>query len=98
MTSNENESSSILGRRQRTPEYALQVGPRKKAYVHHPLKFWILKSVANSTIADPLVHHGRHFGRTIHAFCQVQALLNNGIVREMDMLDTNEARFPISLE
>ncbi|KJA14013.1 hypothetical protein HYPSUDRAFT_150876 [Hypholoma sublateritium FD-334 SS-4] len=30
---------------------------------------------------DPLVHHGRHFGRTIHALCNVHALINNGIVR-----------------
>ncbi|KAH6870999.1 hypothetical protein BKA70DRAFT_1379527 [Coprinopsis sp. MPI-PUGE-AT-0042] len=28
---------------------------------------------------DPLVHHGRHFGRTIQAFCQVQLLLKQGL-------------------
>ncbi|TFK21413.1 hypothetical protein FA15DRAFT_597916, partial [Coprinopsis marcescibilis] len=28
---------------------------------------------------DPLVHHGRHFGRTIRAFCRVQALLKQGL-------------------
>ncbi|KAH6909687.1 hypothetical protein BKA70DRAFT_1102440, partial [Coprinopsis sp. MPI-PUGE-AT-0042] len=28
---------------------------------------------------DPLVHHGRHFGRTICAFCRVQALIRDGI-------------------
>jgi len=26
------------------------------------------------------MHHGRHFGRTVHAFCNVQTLLMNGIV------------------
>ena len=31
--------------------------------------------------SDPLVHHGRHFGRTVHAMCNVQALITNGIVR-----------------
>ncbi|KAF8956821.1 hypothetical protein BDZ97DRAFT_1763403 [Flammula alnicola] len=29
---------------------------------------------------DPLVHHGRHFGRSIHALCNVHALINNGII------------------
>ncbi|KAH6906981.1 hypothetical protein BKA70DRAFT_1372276 [Coprinopsis sp. MPI-PUGE-AT-0042] len=26
---------------------------------------------------DPLVHHGRHFGRTIQTFCRVQTLIKN---------------------
>ncbi|KAF8200969.1 hypothetical protein BJ912DRAFT_843657 [Pholiota molesta] len=30
---------------------------------------------------DPLVHHGRHFGRSIHALCNVHALITNGILR-----------------
>lgn len=28
---------------------------------------------------DPFVHHGRHFGRTVHAMCNVYALICNGI-------------------
>ncbi|KAF8190092.1 hypothetical protein BJ912DRAFT_850336 [Pholiota molesta] len=28
---------------------------------------------------DPLVHHGRHFGRTVHALCNIDTLLANGI-------------------
>lgn len=31
--------------------------------------------------SDPLIHHGRHFGRTVHAMCNVQALFTNGILR-----------------
>ena len=27
------------------------------------------------------MHHGRHFGRTVHAMCNVQALITNGITR-----------------
>ncbi|KAF8342369.1 hypothetical protein F5887DRAFT_1215964 [Amanita rubescens] len=27
--------------------------------------------------SDPFVHHGRHFGRTVHAMCNVQALITN---------------------
>ena len=30
---------------------------------------------------DPLVHHGRHFGRTIHGLCNVNTLITNGISR-----------------
>lgn len=30
---------------------------------------------------DPLVHYGRHFGRSIHALCNVHALIINGIIR-----------------
>ncbi|KIM50095.1 hypothetical protein SCLCIDRAFT_146313, partial [Scleroderma citrinum Foug A] len=29
---------------------------------------------------DLLMHHGCHFRRTVHAFCNVQMLLMNGIV------------------
>ncbi|KAH6872022.1 hypothetical protein BKA70DRAFT_1130313 [Coprinopsis sp. MPI-PUGE-AT-0042] len=34
---------------------------------------------------DPLVHHGRHFGRTIQAFCRVQTLIKNGLGRSIQM-------------
>ncbi|KAH6886036.1 hypothetical protein BKA70DRAFT_1123469 [Coprinopsis sp. MPI-PUGE-AT-0042] len=34
---------------------------------------------------DPLVHHGRHFGRTIQAFCRVQTLIKNGLSRSVEM-------------
>jgi hypothetical protein len=30
---------------------------------------------------DPLVHHGRHFGRAVHTFCNVRALIVNGLIR-----------------
>lgn len=60
--------------------------------------FSMIESMFNSAISDPLVHHGRHFGRTIHAFCQVYTLITNGLIREMDILEPNEALFPLSLE
>ena len=31
------------------------------------------------TSQDTLVHHGHHFGRASHAFCNVQTLLLNGL-------------------
>ena len=34
-----------------------------------------------SCLTDPLVHHGRHFGRTVHALCNISALLTNGLLR-----------------
>jgi hypothetical protein len=33
-----------------------------------------------SCMTDPLVHHGRHFGRTVHSLCNVTALVNNGLL------------------
>ncbi|KAF8547987.1 hypothetical protein OG21DRAFT_1423889 [Imleria badia] len=32
------------------------------------------------TTQDPLVHHGRHFGRVVHAFCNMQTLITNGLL------------------
>ena len=31
-----------------------------------------------------MVHHGRHFGRTVHAMCSVQALITNSLVRMIE--------------
>jgi hypothetical protein len=39
------------------------------------------------------VHHGRHFGRTIHALCSVNALLTNGILREVELAERPEETF-----
>ncbi|KAF8313931.1 hypothetical protein F5887DRAFT_895973, partial [Amanita rubescens] len=33
-----------------------------------------------SRAGDPFVHHGRHFGRTVHAMCNVQALIANSLL------------------
>ncbi|KAH6897814.1 hypothetical protein BKA70DRAFT_1116106 [Coprinopsis sp. MPI-PUGE-AT-0042] len=35
-------------------------------------------------VTDPLVHHGRHFGRTVYAFVNIYALIINGLVQETD--------------
>ncbi|KJA21687.1 hypothetical protein HYPSUDRAFT_140274 [Hypholoma sublateritium FD-334 SS-4] len=42
---------------------------------------------------DPLVHHGRHFGRSIHALCNIHALINNGIIRMGERADKPEESF-----
>lgn len=44
-------------------------------------KFQSSKVGLNRRSTDPLVHHGRHFGRSIHALCNVPALISNGIIR-----------------
>ena len=39
--------------------------------------------------SDPLVHHGRHFGRTVYAMCNVRLLITNGLLR-LEELDGGE--------
>jgi hypothetical protein len=61
---------------------ALQLGPKKRPletfseYICH-----YMLTVRYRSTQDPLVHHGRHFGRTIHTFCDVHMLLLNAITR-----------------
>lgn len=49
--------------------------------------------IFNSCLTDPLVHHGRHFGRTVHALCNVQALLTNGLLRIGELAGEPEEAF-----
>lgn len=42
---------------------------------------------------DPLVHHGRHFGRTVHALCNVCALINNGLLYMGELSEQPEENF-----
>ena len=35
-----------------------------------------------SGVQDPLVHRGRHFGRTVHAFANLQNLILNRLEME----------------
>ena len=34
---------------------------------------------------DPLVSHGRHFGRTVHAFCRPFPLIKEGLARQLQL-------------
>ena len=60
----------------------LELGPRKCLYIGLFMDP-IFSSVTMlfRTMQDPLVHHGCHFGRVVHAFCNVQTLMTNGIAR-----------------
>jgi hypothetical protein len=41
---------------------------------------WQVITLLASRGSDPLIHHGRHFGRTVHAMCNVQALIMNSLL------------------
>ncbi|KAI6045848.1 hypothetical protein EDC04DRAFT_2558902, partial [Pisolithus marmoratus] len=41
------------------------------------------------SVQDLLVHHGCHFGHVMHAFCNVQALLTNGITLMVSFWDVD---------
>lgn len=49
--------------------------------------------VRESCGTDPLVHHGRHFGRTVHALCNVSSLLHNGFLRIIELAEASEDSF-----
>ena len=70
------EENSSIGKRSRST--VLQLGPRKHQYVVKTISC-IIYSNCHRTVQDPLVHHGRHFSRVVHAFCNVQTLLTNGM-------------------
>lgn len=91
MSNAENESPSAGQKRP-----ALQIGPRKKSFVK------ILAETSAYTNAvpylircgtDPLVHHGRHFGRTVHAMCNVSVLINNTLSRFVEMEEDPDKPF-----
>jgi hypothetical protein len=71
-------SESPANANKRPLSNALELGPRKRPYVDLSV---IPSSISLllRTAQDPLVHHGRHFGRVVHAFCSVQTLITNGI-------------------
>ncbi|GBE89789.1 hypothetical protein SCP_1701140 [Sparassis crispa] len=44
-------------------------------------------------LSDPLVHHGHHFGRTVHTLTNVQALITNGLLRMSELAEQPEDMF-----
>jgi hypothetical protein len=51
------------------------------------------RDIPHSCHSDPLVSHGRHFGRTIHALCNIQSLLTNGLLRLGELAEEPEEAF-----
>ena len=96
---NSMSASDIQNERRATPDTsrkragsgALQMGPRKKPYVLLLDLNLIVTLLCISTTQDPLVHHGRHFGRAVHAFCNVQTLILNGLQAMCDDAPDDES-------
>ena len=78
-TSTTQDKQSLPSSRKRTCSGALQLGPRKKPYMVLISNVLIVSLLCTRTSQDPLVHHGHHFGRAVHAFCNVQTLVVNGL-------------------
>ena len=77
---------------------ALQQGPRKKPLVAYFDLTWSFRWLSPcSRATDPLVHHGRHFGRTIHALCNVHALIEQGIGRMLRLSENPDEIFTLQL-
>lgn len=39
--------------------------------------------MVDSAVTDPMVHNGRHFGRTINAVIHMRRLVSDGVRRQM---------------
>ena len=67
---------------------------KEKTVCHpHVVHISCLNVFCISCGTDPLVHHGRHFGRTVHVFCTISALLNNGILRMGELAEQPAGAF-----
>lgn len=60
--------------------------PSSSSNGNNPLRLGNRKKPHSS---DALVHHGRHFGRTVYAMCNVRSLITNGLLR-LEELDGDE--------
>jgi hypothetical protein len=62
---------------------SLRLGNRKKPWsiVFVVLSDFYSRLSGIRHTSDPLVHHGRHFGRTVYAMCNVRSLITNGLLR-----------------
>jgi len=73
----------ILNLRILGPSVLFRWVPEGNRKFHYPPFCMVLVILMNhplSRTSDPLVHHGRHFGRTVHAMCNVPALVTNGVL------------------
>ena len=42
---------------------------------------------------DPLVHHGKHFGHTVHTMCNISTLINNTLSHLVKMEEDPDKLF-----
>lgn len=57
------------------------------------LRAELIWSLNISCKTDPLIHHGRHFGRTVHALTNITALLNNGLLYLSELSEQPDETF-----
>ncbi|KAG1880178.1 hypothetical protein F4604DRAFT_1879962 [Suillus subluteus] len=57
-----------------------------------------LSDLLNRASSNPLVLHGRHFGRTVFALCNYPALLTSGILRLEELQDTPIEDYPADVQ
>jgi hypothetical protein len=79
--------------RRREDASALELGPRKKPSASLVFTCPTLTIHHYSRLTDPLVSRGRHFCRTVHALCNIQALITNGLLRIGEQADEPEESF-----
>jgi hypothetical protein len=74
------EMVTARGRKRKlNPAEVFSLGPKKRPYVALAADSQVFLICLVRTRTDPLVHHGRHFGRTVRAFCRIQALIRQGL-------------------
>lgn len=61
-----------------------ELGRDRACFIGPPFIFFFTYDYVGSVTADPLVHHGRHFGRAVFAFANVKSLIMNGLDRMAD--------------
>jgi hypothetical protein len=67
---------------------------RKRRTSGTALSFPIFSSILGTRcLSDPLVSYGRHFCRTVHALCNVHALITNGLLRMGELAGEPEESF-----
>ena len=72
--------------------YPLKLAHRKKPWVYRSATHMnvLIQWFSLSRAGDPLVHHGRHFGRTVYAMCSVHALITSALARMAEEEDIPE--------
>src|ERR1700733_10392208 len=56
----------------------------RKRTLFFPILYCTVLTAILSSKSDPLVHHGRHFCRTVHDMCRIHALLTQSIIRAVE--------------
>jgi hypothetical protein len=72
---------------------ALHLGPRKKLYALSAFLATFFFTTLARCISNPLIGHSRHFCRTVHALCNIKALLTNGLLLLGEQADEADEAF-----